>query len=562
MKKRIILLAFYVLLSAAFISTACAQTAYDTAPTSGTCGENLIWELTDGTLIISGTGPMSDFSYDETPWELISDRIQAVVVDSGVTSIGDYAFQSFYYATSIDLPDGLTTIGDLSFNCCIAMTSITIPEGVTSIGYDAFLSARSLQSVWLPSTIEMIGADAFSLCDNLQNVYYAGTRAEAESIYINRGNSALCESTWHCTDGVIFAVTGSIGTCGENLTWVLENGTLIISGTGEMKNYDSSSPAPWIASGDEIHSVIVNSGVTSIGDYAFFDTYLSSTITDVSLPDSLTRIGGVAFHSCPLTDVIIPEGVTNIGFFAFAYCSSLHSVSLPASIEEIQAFAFYRCNTLSDIYYADTRADAESISIGRHSNELILSTWHCADGVFQGIAPIKGNCGKNLTWVLEGETLTISGTGEMDNYTELLPEPWDAHNETIRKVVVDSGVTSIGNYAFYGLNNLTRISLPNGLTWIGRYAFESCEALTEITIPKGVKSIRDGAFKYNSKLQSVSLPSSIETIDSAVFAKCDNLAYVYFVGTQEEAEEIDVGTDNDALMNATWHYLRISLKKD
>lgn len=130
------------------------------------------------------------------------------------------------------------------------------------------------------------------------------------------------------------------GTCGENVTWKLENGTLTISGTGNMEDYDSiSTYAPWTNLRKAITAVTINKGITSIGSTAF---YGCSNLTSVTVADSVTTIRGLAFGGCSeLSSVEIPHNVTNIGNQAFWGCSSLTNVSIPNSVTQIgnQAFA-------------------------------------------------------------------------------------------------------------------------------------------------------------------------------------------------------------------------------
>ena len=137
------------------------------------------------------------------------------------------------------------------------------------------------------------------------------------------------------------------GTCGENLTWTLENGTLTISGTGEMENYQEDNYAPWYSSRSSITSVTISDGVTSIGNYAFYNC---SSMTSVTIPNSVTSIGERAFFRCSsLTSVTIGNSVTSIEDYAFEWCSSLTSVTIPNSVTSIVEYAFAWCSSLTSI---------------------------------------------------------------------------------------------------------------------------------------------------------------------------------------------------------------------
>ena len=152
-----------------------------------------------------------------------------------------------------------------------------------------------------------------------------------------------------------FADTTASGTCGNDLTWTLEDGTLTISGTGKMKDYypsNNDTTAPWGENCSLIKSVVISDGVTSIGYGAFYNC---SSLTSVTIPDSVTSIGGHAFDGCSsLTSVTIPDGVTSIGNGAFYKCSSLTSVTIPDSVTSIGSWAFYNCSSLTSVTIPDS----------------------------------------------------------------------------------------------------------------------------------------------------------------------------------------------------------------
>ena len=135
------------------------QDAESVAPTSGTCGENLKWELDNGTLTIDGTGRMYDFFFENyAPWYSDTYSIKKVVIKQGVTSIGDWAFYLCDNLTSITIPSSVTSIGNYAFKECSSLTSITIPSGVTSIEDGVFCECSSLTSITIPSGVTSIGS--------------------------------------------------------------------------------------------------------------------------------------------------------------------------------------------------------------------------------------------------------------------------------------------------------------------------------------------------------------------------------------------------------------------
>lgn len=136
------------------------------------------------------------------------------------------------------------------------------------------------------------------------------------------------------------------GTCGDNLTWILENGILTISGTGKMMDFSADTVAPWLDYADQIQCVKVSDGITSIGDYAF---YHCANLTSVSLPLSVKTLGQLAFAGCYNMVQIAVPGAESIGWGCFFDCTAITSITLPESLRVIEDKAFYHCSSLAGI---------------------------------------------------------------------------------------------------------------------------------------------------------------------------------------------------------------------
>ena len=177
------------------------------------------------------------------------------------------------------------------------------------------------------------------------------------------------------------------------------------------------------------------------------------------------------------------------------------------------------------------------------------------------VGTVKGTCGDNLTWMIENETLIISGNGEMTHYRyhtnplEVVP-PWYQYKESIKTVDIRSGVRSIGAYAFNGLDKVTHVYIADTVNSIGAYAFLECSSLTSVSIPKDVSYLTSFAFAYCVSLRSIYLPLSITFVGQNTFDGCSNLRDVYYEGSEENWRSVEiVNLHNDALFNATMHYL-------
>ena len=440
MKKRFlsILLTAVLLFCAVPLGLGLVDTAYaaETA-NSGTCGDNVTWSLSDdGVLTISGTGDMENYSYYDNcaPWYSVRSQVKSVIIERGVTSIGDYAFSGCSALTGVTIPGSVTSIGDYAFSGCSALTSVTIPDGVTYIGYWAFSDCDSLTSVTIPGSVTKIGGSVFYDCDALTDIYYDGYGID-----------------WLKVDGSLSSLTGYTvrfkedmygkGMCGENVSWVMTaDGTLTISGTGEMADYGSLDDSnPWDGCRKYIKSVVIEDGVTGIGRYAF-DCCMS--LTSVTIPDSVTAISNYAFRdSTSLTSVIIPSSVTSIGWDAFSRCSSLKSVNIPSSVTSIDGYAFSECTGLTSV-------------------------------------------------TIPNSVTTISG-GAFSGCTSLT------------SVTIPDSVTDLGTYTFFGCGSLTEIKLPSALETIRRNVFSNCVRLTSVTIPKSVTYIEEKAFYYCDSLTDI-----------------------------------------------------------
>ena len=158
----------------------------------------------------------------------------------------------------------------------------------------------------------------------------------------------------------------------------------------------------------------------------------------------------------------------------------------------------------------------------------------------------SGTCGKNLTWTLENGMLTISGTGEMTNWSNEAGIPWYSYAETITELVLPEGLTSIGSWAFLGLSGLTHVEIPASVTDIHYYAFLDCYGLTSVTIPSGVKSIGAAAFGHCTALTSIEIPASVTSIAWAAFSSCESLKTISFLGDAPSIDDAVFEAEFDA----------------
>ena len=307
------------------------------------------------------------------------------------------------------------------------------------------------------------------------------------------------------------------GTYGGNLTWKLtEAGTLIISGTGAMKNCsyrNEEDEIPWYSYRSFIRRAVIANSVTSIGDYAFSGC---SSLTSATIPNSVTSIGRDAFYYCnSLTSVIIPDSVTSIGNEAFYRCGSLTSVTISDSVTSIGDYAFSDCSSLTSVTIPNS---VTSIGGGAFSGCSSLTSVTIPDSVTSIGGGAFSGC-SSLTSVTIPDSVTSIGDFAFSGCSSLT------------SITIPDSVTSIGDYAFKSCGSLTSVTIPNSVTSIGRETFFCCDSLTSITIPDSVTYIGYQAFWYCSSLTSVTIGNGVKSIGNCAFYGCDSLVSVYYTGS-------------------------------
>ena len=494
------------------------------AETSGTCGEGLRWAFDDvsGELYIYGKGEMASWEpIADCPWDGFREKITKLSLGSGVRSISMSAFYGCSNLTEVrdhsavhdissfafgncrklkrfDLQYGVRSIGEGAFYQCSGLEEIVLPETVTEIGPLAFCGCEGLEHVTIPKKTERIGLNAFGQCTGLQSVtvrYFSCEIGDIDNtlgipgVTVIRSQKNSLPETYAKKHGYTTAdIDECTGTCGEKATWNFNrfSGELIISGYGDMGDYGEFIDSPWEAYIEQIRSLKVDYGVTSIGEGAFAGCtnlkraelggsitsigpeafFYCTDMTELKLPESLESIGGGAFSRCyGLKEIELPKTLKSIGEGAFFYCT-FTDIVIPANVKTIGGVAFSDCEQLKTVTILNRQCQIEGNerTMGSPGRTEIRAYPGSAAKTYADkygykyteIENPSGKCGLYNFWTLDltKNTLTISGTTAMDDYASCADTPWYEYRDWIRGVEVQYGVQSIGEHAFDGLDEL------------------------------------------------------------------------------------------------------------
>lgn len=338
-----------------------------TASAADSVIDSLTWQKngTENGIIITG------YTGEDTAL-VIPDQIDNLPV----TEIGSQAFKGKNSLVSITLPDTVTEIGFMAFSQCEGLKEINMPASLKTIGNTAFASCSALEAIEIPDGVTSIGNGAFSTCPTLASVTIPET---VTSI----GESAFRDTAW---------LTAKRN---ENPLVIVNH--ILIDGAA--------------CSGDVVFPD--GAAVTRINDQAFYN---NSTMTGITLPDTVAFIGNQAFMSCTaLKSITIPDSVTETGSSLFYNCSELEDVTLSDSLTKLESGLFTGCSKLSSV-------------------KLPARLTKIPAGLFQ-------NC------------------------------------ENLKDITIPETVEVIDALAFMNCTGLESIILPKNLARIERYAFRSCTAL-------------------------------------------------------------------------------------
>lgn len=387
---------------------------------------------------------------------------------------------------------------------------------------------------------------------NLYNMAYSvvvpfSVHASYESDWQTMLHSGVALSA---AGGAFFSAKESVG---KRPYWLYDTGTLFINTLSQdMPDYTSASAAPWHSLRSEIHELMIKTH--AIGAYAFTDIHATMFRLEAGLEEIHDHAFENAFTTASLS--LDLTGVKSIGQYAFAGCTSLYDIRIP-NVQTIGTAAFKDAKQVKRIYFGNEIPTIESKAFA--NIELLMYVYafetcpntksDAFDGVkqstvelhipasvadtYESSAAWKGfNIKKIVDFPVKGSGWTLSSEGALkitsnvSNYTSATQQPWYNYREYIRDIIVDNGVTTIGDYAFAFAatreSKIVNVSIPRTCKTIGKSAFRNNDQMVNIYLTD-VESIGEYAFSGCAKVTDFSFGSKLQSVGNYALQGCVNL---------------------------------------
>jgi hypothetical protein len=457
--------------------------------------------------------------------------LTSITIPSSVTSFGELVFNICSDLSSVVFATGspITTIPRYTFNGCSSLKSVTFPANVTTIGEAAFSSCASLISLTLPPKVTTLGNFCFYATSNMTTIVL-----DPSLTIISPYCFAACTSLQTHAFPVGLTTIGDYAynqcnalTSVRLPTTVSSFGIGAFSSCGGLQSayIDCSAtvlPNQTFNGCVNLTTVFLPSSIQTIGDSAFGSCY---KLAGMSFPSGIVTIGDYAFYQdVSLAYLSMPTTLRSIGDHCFSGCTSLANLSLPVGLETVKDWAFQGCSTFTDVTIPSTvttmGTQVFNSCTGLRTAYLDLS--------MDGIPDYTFTLCSNLVNLRITSNIQFVGVGAFGGCSKLL------------YVGMPNSVTEIKDYAFVNCDKLSFVSLNSGLLTIGDHSFSGCSSILNIVIPSTVTTIKEWAFGSSTSIRTVTIPSSVTTLQSHVFAGCTSLTSIYFEGNAPSSFGVNV----------------------
>lgn len=426
--------------------------------------------------------------------------ISEIVLNDGITSIGDYAFYNNPWYNN--LKDEFVTIGDnvlIKYNGTKSL--VTIPDTVKHVAGGVFKDNSKISEVILPNELLSIGDNAFK-----------GTALS--TVTIPRSVTKIGTNAFPSCNLKVYQPSAGYDYNGSNKTVLNDSYTkgndtfyYIIKSDDTAENIGCKTTSTELTVPEEIDGHTVS----SIGDYGFAKC---STLKSITIPKNIKTIGKYAFDGCTgLINATIPTTVSSVGDYAFNNCTGLKNVTISEGVESIGKGCFYNCTSLAEAVVPDTAKYVGAYAF-----------YNCTSMVNATIGTTTESIGECTFYNCKKLETVVIG------YSVKSIGDYAFYNCALGRVSVPSATTVIGNFAFAKNSNLTKATLRKNLLTIGDGAFKDCGLLSTISIPTTVTSIGDEAFENCTSIASVTIPTGVTEIKKRTFSNCSSLANVTIKG--------------------------------
>lgn len=436
-----------------------------------------------------------DFEIKDTALAEYKGNAKTVNIPHGITYIGRHAFYKNSNITDVHIPDTVYGIGDGAFDSCTSLKSITIPDSVTEIWNSAFKNCSSLTDVKIGNKVHLIDNYAFKNCSSLTSITIPdGVETIGEDVFRNCTNLTRVI----IPDSVTFIGRGAFCDCTSLTSVVIGKGITSIGGY-TFDGCESLKDVYYTGTEEEWNKIDIKyfrpgDNNPLIRANIHFNSSKQESLTEDKEPveDFEIEDGVLIRYNGSESEVTIPNNVTGIGKGVFYCYTDLTSVTMPDSIKSIENYAFEKCLNLKSVNIPNSVTRIEKRA-------------------FQ-------DC------------------------------------QSLTSIIIPDSIKNIKYRTFFGCENLASVVIPNGVKTIREDAFCNCSNLTSVTIGNGVTSIGEWAFAYCSKLTSIPIPTSVKNIGDCAFFCCNVLKDVYYAGTEEEWNDINIGVRNESLLDANIHF--------